>query len=193
MNHIVEFLEDSHTYIVDGIITDSITQVLKKKFGNMYAFVPKDVLQQAADRGTAIHKAIEDYCNLDSNRCKCHTTNHNRIEEVNNFIFLMNKKKLSVIENEVVVVLEDKNKVVAAGRLDLVMERDGKLGVVDIKSTSKLNKDYLFYQLNLYKEAYEQTYGKEIKWLAGMHLRGDVRKFVEIPIDYEKAKEILYE
>ena len=36
-NYVIEYWEDSHTYLVNGIILPSITTILKKKFGNKYA------------------------------------------------------------------------------------------------------------------------------------------------------------
>ena len=31
--HTLEYIDDSHTYLVDGVIVPSITQILKLKFG----------------------------------------------------------------------------------------------------------------------------------------------------------------
>ena len=72
---------------------------------------------------------------------------------------------------------------IAAGRLELVLKMDGKIGGADIKRTSVLDKNYLAYQLNLYRLAYKQSYGVEWEFLRGIHLRDDVRRFVNIPID----------
>lgn len=184
MKHDVEFIEDEHIYLVDGIITPSITQILGRKFNSNYAFVSDEVLMRAAEYGTKVHKAIEDYCK---------TLKNPDMAEVDNFIAVCKKKNLSVIDNEITVVLEDCGEVVGAGRLDLVMEKDGELGLADIKTSSRLDRKYLFYQLNLYAKAYEQCYGKEIKWLAGLHIREDKKTFSQIDLDYEKAREILDE
>lgn len=82
--------------------------------------------------------------------------------------------------------------VVGAGTTDLFVEIDGRLGLGDIKRTSTLNKEYLFYQLNLYRIGFQQTYGKEIDFLFGLHLREDKRRFIDIRVNEEMAKEILY-
>ena len=76
---------------------------------------------------------------------------------------------------------------IAAGRLDLVLEMNGQIGGADIKRTASLDKDYLFYQLNLYRIAYRQSYGVEWEFLKGLHLRENVRKFVDIPINENSA------
>ena len=42
--HILEYIDSTHTYLVDGVIVPSITQIMKLKFGNKYDGVDKDVL-----------------------------------------------------------------------------------------------------------------------------------------------------
>ena len=64
-------------------------------------------------------------------------------------------------------------------------------GLADIKRTATLDKQYLAYQLNLYRIAYRQCYGIEAKFLRGVHLRENVRKFVEIPINEKMAMELV--
>ena len=56
--HVLEYFDDTHTYLVDGIIVPSITQILKIKFKNKYSVVNQKVLNRASERGTEIHEAI---------------------------------------------------------------------------------------------------------------------------------------
>ena len=58
----LEYDDETHTYIVDGIIVPSVTQILGRKFGHKYDDVSAETLNKAAERGTAIHKAIEEFC-----------------------------------------------------------------------------------------------------------------------------------
>lgn len=133
--HTLEYINESHTYIVDGIIVPSITQILKYKFGGMYSGISKEVLQQAADRGTAVHEAIEKWCKAGE---------ESDLPEVRNFRFLMDQYHFQPVNNEVPVILFDHNgDPLAAGRLDLVLREMGYLGLGDIKRTSVLNKEYL--------------------------------------------------
>ena len=186
--HTLEFIEEDHLYLCDGIILPSITQALKVKFGGKYAGIDKETLQRAADKGTAVHEAIEAYCKDGT---------ESDLPEVRNFRFLKKTYKFSVLENEVPVILSKDGKPILAGRLDLVieMEKDtGKqIGLADIKRTSTLDKEYLAYQLNLYRIAYQQTYGTEIQFLRGIHLREDVRKYVMIPVKESAAWELVNE
>lgn len=171
--HELEFIEDGHIYLVDGVIVPSITQMLSVRFGNKYSNISPDILNAAAAKGTMIHATIEDYI-----RNKTKST----IDEFRGFVFLQNAYRFTVKDVEVPVILFDKDEPIAAGRLDMVLKMDGRLGGADIKTTSTLDKDYLFYQLNLYRVAYMQSYDEEWTFLKGIHLRGDKRKMVDIPI-----------
>lgn len=171
--HVIEYIDETHTYLVDGLIVPSITQMLKVRFGNKYDGVSKEVLDRASTKGTELHEAIETLCK---------TGEVIDLKEVKNFMFLQKQYKFQVLDNEVPVILFKDNKPIACGRLDLVLSIDNKIGLADIKRTSVLDKEYLAYQLNLYRIAYEQCYDKKIEFLKGVHLREDIRKFVNIPI-----------
>lgn len=182
---VLEYIEDTHTYIFDGEILPSITQILKVKFGSKYDGISKEVLKRASELGSAVHKAIEDYEKLNIDDIGC--------TELRNYKFLKKAYKFECIDNEVPVVLFKDNRAVACGRLDLVLEEQGQVGLADIKRTSVLDKEYLAYQLNLYRIAYQQCYGTEIKFLRGIHLRNDVRKYITLPINEKMAISLLNE
>lgn len=176
--YIVEYIDETHQYLVDGICVPSITQILKIKFGNKYNNVNNNVLKNASEKGTQVHEAIEKLCK---------TGEVEELKEVKNFMFLQKHYKFEVIDNEVPVILFKNDKPIACGRLDLVLKIDDLIGGGDIKRTSVLDKEYLAYQLNLYRIAYKQCYDIDWKFLKGLHLREDVRKFVDIPINEEMA------
>ena len=110
--HALEYLEDSHTYLVDGVIVPSITQALKSRFGNKYAAVDRATLQRAAERGTEVHKAIEGWCRYER---------ESDLPELGGFKFLQRQYHFEVLANEVPVILFDGNKPILAGRLDLIL------------------------------------------------------------------------
>ena len=171
----LEFDESTHSYFVNGERVQSVTQLLKGKFGGKYDMISPEVLKRAQERGTEIHKEIECYCNgfdLES-------------RVVKNFKFLQKNYNFIPKESELPIILDFCGNTYA-GRLDLILEMDGKLVLADIKTTSTLDKEYLGHQLNLYRIGYEQSYGKHIDGLYGIHLREDVRKFVNIPIKEEE-------
>ena len=181
---LLEYIDETHTYIYDGIVLPSITQILKVRFGGKYDGIPKATLERAAEQGSAVHKAIEDY-----ERHGIETS----VPELRNYKFLKKAYEFECLKNEVPVVLFRNGEAVAAGRLDLVLTKDGNTGRGDIKRTSTLDKEYLAYQLNLYRIAYQQCYGTEISFLSGLHLRNDVRKYIDLPINEKLATELLNE
>ena len=180
----IEYLDESHTYLIDGVQVPSVTQILKVKFAKKYKFVKPAVLNRAAEEGTKVHKAIEDYCK---------TGKDDGSDELRNFKFLQRSYGFKVLGNEIPVILFRGSKPIAAGRFDLLLEKDGQKGIADIKRTSVLDKEYLFYQLNLYRMAYIQSYGGEIDFLKGIHILPDKRKYVDIPINLDAAWEIVDE
>ena len=181
---VLEYIDETHTYLYEGLVLPSITQLLKAKFGNKYNGIPKETLERASQQGTAVHKAIEDYeqSGIESN-----------LPELRNYKFLKRAHNFECIANEVPVVLFKDGEAVACGRLDLVLAEGEQIGLGDIKRTSTLDKNYLAYQLNLYRIAYQQCYGTEISFLRGIHLRNDVRKYVSLPINENLVNEILKE
>ncbi len=178
----LEYYDGPHIYLVDGVIVPSITSVLKRHFGGRYDGIPAAVLTRAAEAGTAVHEAIEQYIK---------TGYEAPLPELRGFKRLMEKHDCIVCDSELPVILSKGGTPIAAGRLDLVLEKGGELGGADIKRTSKLDKEYVTAQLNLYRIAFQQSYGSSWTFLAGLHLREDTRKWVDIPIEPGTPLEII--
>ena len=181
--HIVEFLPDTHQYLVDGILTPCVSNILAYKF-NDYREVPKEILERASQRGTELHEAIESY---ERTGTKC------ELREFKNYLFLKKHHGFVNVANEVPVIYEKDGVVLYVGTLDQIIEKDGKLGINDFKRVSAPNKLKIAYQLNFYKMAYEQSYGKTIEFLSYTHLRETVRKFNMLPINEEITLNLLNE
>ena len=137
----LEYDDDTHTYLVNGEIVPSVTQSLTARFADKYKNVMSGVLQRAAERGTAIHKAIENYCR---------TGEDDGSVELHNFNFLRKYYGFEVLENEVPIIIFKDDQPKAAGRLDLVLKVGDDMAIADIKTTAVLDREYLAYQLNLY-------------------------------------------
>lgn len=184
--HALEYYDQEHTYIVDGVIVPSITEILKLKFGDKYKYVDQRTLKRAADSGTAVHDAIQKYVE---------SGERSDLPELRNFIFLKEQFGFEVVGCEIPLILfsDDEEKPLAAGRCDLVIRQNGEIGGADIKRTANLDREYLAYQLNLYRSAFRQSYGLEWLFLRGIHLRDDVRRYVKIPINEEIPMELVKE
>lgn len=182
-NYTLEFDDEAHRYIVNGIITPSVSKLLSLKFDD-YPNVPKAVLQAAADRGTEMHKAIEVYEK---------TGEESDLQEFRNYLFLKEHFKIENVENELPVAYFEDGLPVFAGTIDQVCRIDGVPAINDFKRVSAPNKEKIAYQVNLYRLAYNQTFGVEVKALSFMQLREDVRRFTQLPINEEVIKAFLAE
>ena len=182
----LEYVDADHLYLVDGVIVPkSITGLVKEKLGgDLYKDVDPEVLRRASERGTAIHDGISAVVLGQKDP---------DTQEERNFMFLMKYYHLFPMQTEIPVILFHNGDPIAAGRLDLVLKDalTGLLGGADIKTTATLDKEYLFWQLNLYRIAYAQCYGLEWQFLRGIHLRDDTRKMQEIPINEDMTMEFI--
>lgn len=178
----LEYYDETHTYLYDGIILPSVTQILSFKYPNDYANVPKDILQRAGERGTAVHKSIEVF-----NR----TGYDDGTQAVHDYRFLQNRYDFEVLDSELPLVLFDDEVPVACGRLDMTLEIGNDVGIADIKTNATLNLEKVAYQLNLYRIGLKQSYNVDAQFLRIIHLRDGKRKFIEVPVDEEKAIELL--
>lgn len=180
---ILEYIDESHTYIFDGEILPSITQILKIKFGRKYQNIDESILKKASERGMEVHKAIEEYETLGIDNANC--------KELYNYKFLKKQFDFECLDNEVPIVLFLDDRPVAAGRIDLILKEGNNIGIGDIKRTSEFDREYVTYQTNLYRIGYQQTYGVEISFLKGLHLRNKIRKYIDLPIKEELPLQLL--
>lgn len=171
----VEYYEDGHIYLVDGVRLPSITGMLRMRFGGKYAGVSPETLRRAADRGTQVHAAIEAYVKTGAEA---------DLPELRGFKWLTKHAGWTPIRSEVPLVLCDKDgEAIACGRCDLVMRKGADLCGADIKRTSTFDREYVAAQLNLYRIAYRQSWGEEWTRLYGLHLREWMRRLIEVPIN----------
>ena len=178
----LEYFDDTHTYLYDGIMLQSVTQILGVKYKNDYASVPPSVLNNASKRGTAVHKAIENF-NVSGY--------DDGSEAVRNFKFLQKQYGFEVLDSELPIVIFKDDMPIACGRLDMTMLMDGETGIADIKTVSTLNKEKIAYQLNLYRIGLMQSYGVDAKFLKIIHLRDGIRKVIDSPINEGMTWELI--
>ena len=178
----LEYFDETHTYLYEGLILPSVTQILGVKYRNDYASVPPAVLNNAAQRGTAVHKAIENFnvSGYDDGR-----------EAVRNFKFLQKQYGFEVLDSELPIVIFKDDFPIACGRLDMTILMDGETGIADIKTVSALNKEKIAYQLNLYRIGLMQSYGVDAKFLKILHLRDGIRKFIDSPVNEKMTWELI--
>lgn len=178
----LEYFDETHTYLYDGIMLPSVTQILGVKYKNDYASVPPAVLNNAAKRGTAVHKAIENYNNSGYD---------DGSEAVRNFKFLQKQYGFEVLDSELPIVIFKDDMPIACGRLDMTMLMDGQTGIADIKTVSALNKEKIAYQLNLYRIGLMQSYGVDAQFLKIIHIRDGIRKIIDSPVNEDMTWELI--
>lgn len=166
----VAFNEATHTYTLDGKELVGITGLIHDKvFPDMYKGIPDAVLAKAAERGKAVHKNIEDY---DRGLFACTTA------ELANYIKGCESNGLVHEESEYLVT----DREYYASAIDKVYRvNDTEFILADIKTTSKLNIEYVAWQLSIYAYLFEhQVKGASVKNLLAIWIRGEECEFRQV-------------
>ena len=186
----IEFLEKPHIYLVNGIITPSVSEILHFIFPDKYKGVDKRILNKKAEYGTKIHESIEMYENNikamsieEAFNVTVQAQELTYIQEASlrQYLKLKNRYDIEVLQQEMMVHY----KRYYAGRFDMIAEINGDLCLCDIKTTAELDKEYLSWQLSFYELAMNKHFDKLFAiWLP----KKDIGQLVEIE---RKPKEIL--
>lgn len=166
----IEYIDEVHLYLYNGVIIPSVSQVLAEKvFPNKYKGVPDNILKAKADYGTTVHSIVEKI----EKKEKYEISNLYIEESIKQYLELKDEHSIKVLEQEKIVCYKG----LYAGRFDMIAEIDGKQCLCDIKTTAKLDKEYLSWQLSMY----ELAYGKKFDELYAIWLpKKDLAKLVKI-------------
>ena len=144
--------------------------------------VANNIMRTAAKRGTAVHELCEDYLN---------NKELGNQEVLPLAMFTLLKPKLDNINN---IVMQEgglySDKWGIAGRVDCIADYDGKLSVIDFKTSTKEKKEEwienYFIQCTAYCEMFEERYGRAIDQIAVLIVceDGGVQTFVKDKKDY---------
>lgn len=174
----IEFIEQEHIYLKDGIIVPSVSQILHFIFPDKYKNVDKEILNKKAEYGSTIHKAIE--CLENSEAMPSLTFIQE--ESIKQYLKLKKKYNIAVLEQEQIVSYEYDY----CGRFDMIANIDSYYSLADIKTTAELDKEYLSWQLSFYELASKKIFGKfYVIWLPKKEL-GQV-----VEIEKKPKKELL--
>lgn len=186
----IAFLEEPHIYLVDGVITPSVSEILHYIFPDKYKGVNRKILNKKAEYGTTIHESIEMYeANIKTMSLKeafdivIQVKELSYIQEASlrQYLKLKTRYNIEVLEQEMMIQYEKKY----AGRFDMVANINGSLSLCDIKTTAELDEEYLSYQLSYY----EMAMGKKFDKLYAIWLpKKDIGQVVEIK---RKPREVL--
>lgn len=161
--------KDFSTIAYSGV-TSILSQVL---FPNKYKDVDEDVLARAAARGTRIHELCQA---TDTRATEPREGDDQYVSEVTNYELLKVANDITMIANEYLVSRDDWG---IASQIDCV-DSDGNL--YDIKTTYRLDTEYVSWQLSFYAEMFEaQNPTLKAGKLFAIWLRGAECKLVEVP------------
>ena len=172
----VIFNEEEHTYKLGKAYLSGITGIISKYiFPDKYKGIPDSVLMNAAEKGRAIHKDIENY---EEGLPYC-------LIETKAYISLMAENGISHLASEYIV--SDNKRYASA--IDKV---DDQYNLYDIKTTYTLDEDYISWQLSIYAYLFELQNGFPCNSLFAIWIKGSNAKLVPIKkIDGEIIKEFL--
>lgn len=192
----LEYIDVTHTYLYDGVIIPSVSQILQEKiFFDKYKEVPENILKAKANYGTIVHSSIEMYennINTMQNEEAFDTTiialnlNYTQVISLKEYLELKNKNNIEVLEQEKLVCYKG----LYAGRFDMVAKINDELCLVDIKTTAQLDLEYLSWQLSMYELADGRKFDRLFCiWLP----KKDIGKIVEVKRKDVKEIEKLFE
>ena len=170
------FNETDHSYTLGDKNLISVTQLLRKHGLSVdYGNAPEETLRLASERGTLIHKEIEEYIKRGA---------IGFTQELSDFIFYERTYQLSECKSEVIV-----NNDIVAGTCDLMARDNQRMArlLIDIKTCSKIDKRAYAWQLSLY----EYLSGEMFDKLIVLHLHDGMREIEVERIPREEIEKLL--
>lgn len=160
----LSFEELKHVYTLNGITIPSVTTIMNPLSAQLYQNIDETVLSNAAKRGTEVHQAIDNYTEFG-------------VEDVppeykgyfNAWLKWKNDFVPEIIANECKMYHKYLK---YAGTADAVCYIDGKLILVDYKTSASINHMLTGVQLEAYSRGYE-SHGIKFDEKAILHLRRD--------------------
>lgn len=160
----IEFVEEGHLYLYDGVIIPSVSDILKFIFPNKYKDVPDYILQNKAEYGSLVHELVEQLENGKTIEELKQDYEFNYIVEASLEQHLKLKKEYEIetISQEEMVCYKG----LYAGRYDSEAMIKNEFSLVERKTTAELDEEYLSWQLSYYELAKGKRYKKlYVEWL----------------------------
>jgi hypothetical protein len=177
----IEFLADSHTYLVDGVIKPSVSEIIAPLTQAHYKDLNQEIVEKAGTRGSAIHKATE----------KIDLGEEYEIEDKWKDYILQYKKFKALRKPKIIAVEQQLTNGDYCGTIDRIFEINGEKWLIDIKSSAEVNRKLVDVQLGGYKGLTKANKIKVDKY-GVLHLTKTGFKLVEIDPN-EKVFKSLFE
>lgn len=178
----IEFDKETHTYKVNGKALPSVTTITGILSSIEYKDIDQEILKRAAEKGSAVHKAIEDFTLWGDYELDIQYEPY-----MEQFKKALEKEKFETIKAE--FMLTDGE---ICGTLDNMSKLGEDIIIIDYKTTSTIHKKLLEAQFGGYARLCALNGIAVNKWY-GLFLNKKSYKFIEIKPDVEifnKCKEI---
>ena len=161
----VEFDELAHTYTLDGKQLSGITGIIKDYlFPDMYKGVHERTLEAAAERGSSVHSQVQMIIN-GFPLARTDRSVEAFFDKMQGTEFIASEYLVSDLHH-------------FASSIDII---DSRLNLYDIKTTDKLNREYLSWQLSIYAYLFElQNPTLKAGALYGCHLRDGKANVIQV-------------
>ena len=148
----------SHTYLMGDKVLIGVTSLMAKHgLSPDYSGIPEATLKKAAAEGTAIHQEIEDYDNGVSVL---------RTPLIEEYIDICRENGLIFARNEYLISDDE----LVASSIDGVYGPENDISLVDYKTTQKVHRRPLAWQLGIYKVLFERQTGRKVAKCYCLHI-----------------------
>lgn len=167
----VIFDQQAHTYTTpEGVCLSGITGMLGRQlFPDKYSGVPELVMKRAAERGSFVHEVCELIDDLGIDHESEEGKGYRELKA--RYGLLHETSEYLVSDNEHFASCIDK----------VYRDGDSSFSLADIKTTYRLDKEYVRWQLSIYAYLFElQNSGASVNRLFAIWLRGSESELVEV-------------
>lgn len=166
----LEFVEDTHKYYFNYKEIPSVSEIMKGISNYYYTKdIPEIALARACEKGTAVHKAIENYLLFDDEN----------IEDRYSGYFEQFKSWFNKYKPKVLYVEKQLTDGTYAGTIDLICEIGGLTYLIDYKTSNELHTKLVSVQTTAYDELCTSNKIYIDKRYA-LHLARDEYEFIEL-------------
>lgn len=174
----LQFDDNRHVYKLNGAEIPSVTTIMKPLSNAEYNGISELTLKKAADKGTAVHNAAENWIKFQIDDIEPEYRGY-----FDAFLSWWDANKPVVVGSEVRLY----HKIMRyAGTADLIAWVDGELTLIDYKTTSKLIEMNCGVQLEAYAKALS-SHGIDVQSKRILHLKKD-GKFAEMKFQASDAR-----
>lgn len=176
MPSLIKFFEEDHRYVIDGEEVPSVSEITRFISNEVYRDVMEAAKDNAAERGTKIHKATEALDKFGKVEIDDELTPYLKA-------YLAFLKAASPEWEKIEWPVH--NGLLYAGTLDRYGTIEGRRAIVDIKSTASISRQHkVLYTAaqNLYRMAIEDEHPVEALYILQLKKDGNY-KLIELPIE----------